>query len=73
MLGWHGTVMMRVSRRKVLVRDDDTVLGTHKVAPQALIDTDDYLSGQFLQGRLATPEPRTDQLPAALAIVDFPA
>ena len=44
-----------------------------QVAPQALIDTDDYLSGQFLQGRLATPEPRTDQLPAALAIVDFPA
>jgi hypothetical protein len=31
MLGWHGTVMMRVSRRKVLVRDDDTVLGTHSV------------------------------------------
>ena len=30
MLGWHGTVMVRVSRRKVLVRDDDTVLGTHK-------------------------------------------
>jgi murein DD-endopeptidase MepM/ murein hydrolase activator NlpD len=44
-----------------------------QVAPQALIDTDDYLSGQFLQGRLSTPEPRTDQLPAALAIVDFPA
>ncbi len=29
MLGWHGTVMVRVSRRQVLVRDDDTVLGTH--------------------------------------------
>ena len=34
---------------------------------------DDYLSGQFLQNRLPTPEPRTDQLPSALAIVDFPA
>ena len=44
-----------------------------QVAPQALIDADDYLTGQFLQGRLATPEPRTDQLPSALAIVDFPA
>src|SRR6476620_721634 len=33
MLGWHGTVMMRVRRRKVLVRDDDTVLGTHRLLP----------------------------------------
>jgi murein DD-endopeptidase MepM/ murein hydrolase activator NlpD len=44
-----------------------------QVAPQALFDADDFLSGQFLQGRLPTPEPRTDQLPAALAIVNFPA
>ena len=44
-----------------------------QVAPQALLDADDFLSGQFLQGRLPTPEPRTDQLPAALAIVNFPA
>ena len=27
----------------------------------------------FASGRLANPEPRTDQLPSALAIVDFPA
>jgi hypothetical protein len=44
-----------------------------QVPPQAIMDADDYLTGQFLQGRLATPEPRTDQLPSALAIVNFPA
>jgi hypothetical protein len=43
-----------------------------QVAPQALIDADDFLGGQYLQDRLATPEPRTEQLPSALAIVDFP-
>ena len=43
-----------------------------QVAPQTILDADDFLSGQFLQGRLPTPEPRTDQLPAALAIVNFP-
>lgn len=43
-----------------------------QVAPQTLLDADDFLSGQFLQGKLPTPEPRTDQLPAALAIVNFP-
>ena len=37
-----------------------------------LIEADDFLSGQFLQGRLPSAEPRTDQLPSALAIVDFP-
>ena len=30
MLGWPGTVMLRVGPRKVLVRDGDTVLGTHR-------------------------------------------
>ena len=44
-----------------------------QVAPQAILDADDYLTGQFLQGRLSTPEPRTEQLPSALAIVNFPA
>jgi hypothetical protein len=33
MLGWHETVMVRASRRKVLLRDGDTVLGTH-VCPE---------------------------------------
>jgi hypothetical protein len=31
MLGWHETVMVRASCRKVLLRDSDTVLGTHRV------------------------------------------
>jgi hypothetical protein len=44
-----------------------------QVAPQTIIDADDYLTGQFLQGRLPNPEPRTEQLPSALAIVNFPA
>ena len=44
-----------------------------QVAPQAIIDADDYLTGQFLQGRLPNPEPRTEQLPSALAIVNFAA
>ncbi|MBC2641578.1 MULTISPECIES: M23 family metallopeptidase [unclassified Rhodococcus (in: high G+C Gram-positive bacteria)] len=43
-----------------------------QVAPQQILDADDYLSGQFLQGKLPTGEPRTDQLPTNLAIVDFP-
>jgi hypothetical protein len=42
------------------------------VPTQAVLDADDNLSGQFLQGRLPQPEPRTDQLPMGLAIVDFP-
>lgn len=43
-----------------------------QVAPQAFFDTDDYLSGTFNQGLLGDPEPRTDQLPLLLDIVDFP-
>ena len=31
MLGWSGTVMLRSTRGKVLVRGGDTVLGTHKL------------------------------------------
>ncbi len=30
MLGWPGTVMLRVDPRKVLFRDGDRVLGTHR-------------------------------------------
>jgi len=33
---------------------------------------DDYLSGEFFTGLLAAPEPRSEQLPVAWAIVDFP-
>ena len=39
-----------------------------QVAPQALIDADDYLSGQFLQNRL--PTPATAHRPAALRAGD---
>jgi hypothetical protein len=40
---------------------------------QTLLDADDYLSGHnFGEQRLAIPEPRTNQLPLAWAIVNFP-
>lgn len=39
---------------------------------EILADADDFLSGTFLGGKLAKPEPRTSQLPLNLAIVDFP-
>ena len=35
-------------------------------------ETDDNFSGTFSSGRLATPEPRTDELPLSLSIVNFP-
>jgi hypothetical protein len=35
-------------------------------------EADDYLSGTFPSGRLATTEPRTDELPLLLAVVNFP-
>jgi hypothetical protein len=44
-----------------------------QIAPQALVDTDDNLTGQFFQGRLPQSQPRTAQLPLNLTIVDFPA
>ncbi len=34
--------------------------------------TDSNLTGNFLSGQLASPEPRTDELPMSLAIVNFP-
>jgi len=38
-----------------------------------LVAADDYMTGSnFLDDKLATPEPRTDELPMSLAIVDFP-
>lgn len=43
-----------------------------QVAPQQIIDADDYLTGEFLQGKLPEGQPRADELPLLLAIVDFP-
>jgi hypothetical protein len=51
----------------------DSFVYDGQVAPAAIIDADDYLTGTFLQGELAQGEPRTNQLPLLLAIVDFPA
>jgi murein DD-endopeptidase MepM/ murein hydrolase activator NlpD len=42
-----------------------------QVDPEAIINADDYLTGTFLQGKLATGEARTDELPSNLAIIDF--
>ncbi|MGH8863202.1 MAG: M23 family metallopeptidase [Burkholderiales bacterium] len=43
-----------------------------QVSPQLILDADDYLTGTFLQDKLATGELRKKQLPLSLAIVDFP-
>jgi murein DD-endopeptidase MepM/ murein hydrolase activator NlpD len=43
-----------------------------QVAPQALLDADDFLSGVFNQGQLPTVDPRRTELPMSLAIVNFP-
>jgi murein DD-endopeptidase MepM/ murein hydrolase activator NlpD len=43
-----------------------------QVDPAQIANADDYLSGQFLSGRLPAPQPRTDKLPMAWAIIDFP-
>lgn len=40
--------------------------------PQQIVDADDYLTGRFVNGPLPAPQPRTDELPLAWAIVDFP-
>lgn len=43
-----------------------------QVDPQRIVDADDYLSGNFLPAGLPKGEERKDELPLALAIVDFP-
>ena len=43
-----------------------------QVDPQAILDADDFLSGTFLGGQLPKPQPRRQQLPLQLAIVNFP-
>ncbi|MEZ5381988.1 MAG: M23 family metallopeptidase [Microthrixaceae bacterium] len=45
---------------------------TGHVAPERLMETDDFLSGRFNQNMLAEPEPRSDELPLALDVVAFP-
>lgn len=42
-----------------------------QVAPELIMDADDYLTGTFLAGKLAQPEARENELPLGLAIVDF--
>ncbi len=43
-----------------------------QVAVEQLQEADNYVSGTYLSGRLPTPEPRTEELPLLLAIVNFP-
>lgn len=43
-----------------------------QVSDAAWAASDAYESGTYLQGKLPTGQPRTDQLPLNLAIVDFP-
>lgn len=52
------------------VIDDFTYQG--QVLPEVLAETDDYLSGVFFTGTSAGGQPRTQELPLALAVVDFP-
>ena len=51
----------------------DTFSYDGQVPVDVLLATDDFLSGSnYLAGRLASPEPRTEELPLSLAIVNFP-
>ncbi|HEY1989614.1 MAG TPA: M23 family metallopeptidase [Acidimicrobiales bacterium] len=43
-----------------------------QVPLQEILDADNFVSGTFFQQRLQTGQPRTDQLPQSLAIIDFP-
>lgn len=43
-----------------------------QVPTQTIADADDYLSGTFVDRAQLTREPRTDELPLNLAVVDFP-
>ena len=42
------------------------------VDPQEIVEADEYLSGNFGKGRLSDPEPRQDELPLLLDIINFP-
>jgi murein DD-endopeptidase MepM/ murein hydrolase activator NlpD len=65
--------------------DGPSVLGSHglpyvirgfeydgQVPPGVLEATDDFLTGNFGTQRLTTPQPRRNELPLALTIVNFP-
>jgi hypothetical protein len=43
-----------------------------QVDPQLLLNADGYISGQFFTPPLPAPQPRTDELPLNLSIVNFP-
>lgn len=43
-----------------------------QVPVQAIMDADDYLTGNFLQDSLPAVQKRTNELPLNLAIVNFP-
>ncbi len=43
-----------------------------QVAPDTVLQADDFLSGVFNEGQLPTAEPRRTELPVSLAIVNFP-
>ncbi len=52
------------------VIDEFTYRG--QVSPASILDADDYLTGTFLPATPTAGQPRTDQLPSVLAMVDFP-
>ena len=52
------------------VIDELTYVG--QVPPASLLAADDFLTGSFLPATPAAGQPRTEQLPLVLAIVDFP-
>ncbi|MDV8002017.1 M23 family metallopeptidase [Rhodococcus sp. IEGM 1408] len=43
-----------------------------QVSPQRIADADDYLSGTFVDQAVLRREPRTNQMPLNLAVVNFP-
>jgi hypothetical protein len=43
-----------------------------QVPVDTILNADDFLSGNFLTGALPKPQPRTQELPLALAIINFP-
>ena len=43
-----------------------------QVPVETIFAADDFLSGDFLTGALPRPQPRKQELPLALAIIDFP-
>lgn len=50
----------------------DSFVYRGQVPLQEVLNADDFLSGTFFQQRLQIGQPRKDQLPQSLAIIDFP-